>query len=284
MAAKKKSCFSRLLKLFFVLLVVLIVLLVVLVALAIGKPVSYPAPKFEKRDTGVMASVITRLARSLVDKEGRVVDVAELHLTQNEVQTLLDALMRDDREDAPEVVPYAVIWEDGRIRAHLSIPIKSRSALFSGKALNLFIELTPYVDDGQLTIEPGAGSIGKLTMSQFALNKLARRMEREAMSREKIRTTLSAFKSIEPGEDDTLVLMFDPRDVNTVVRILKSAGQDPREALDDEDDEDGEDRDDDDRDDDTDNDDDTAADDEEDDAADASSDGEKEEISEKIEE
>ena len=282
--AAKRGCFSRLLKLFFVLLVVLIVLAVVLVALAFGKPVSYPAPKFEKRDTGVMASVITRLARSLVDKEGRVVETAELHLAQNEVQTLLDAMMRDDREDAPEVVPYAVLWEDGRIRLFFSCQIESKQSLLSGKAINLFVELTPYVDDGQLSIVPVSGSLGNLSMPLSALNKLARRVEREMMSREKIRTTLSAFKRIEPGEGGTLILMFDPRDVNTVVRILKSAGQDPREALDDEDDEDGEDRDDDDRDDDTDNDDDTVADDEEDDAADDTSDGEKEEISEKIEE
>ena len=240
--ASKKGCFSRFLIVFLVLLAVLIVLAIVLVALAIGTPVSYPAPKFDSRDTGVMASVVTRLARSLVDKEGRVVETAELHLRQNEVQTLLNAMMRDDREDAPETVPFAVIWEDGMIHAHLSAPIRSRSALFSGKALNLFVELTPYVDDGQLTIEPGSGSIGKLTMSRFALNKLARLMEQEAMNREKIRTTLSAFQCIEPDDNGGLVLMFDPRDVNTVVRILKSAGQNPRESSDEED-EDDEDRD-----------------------------------------
>ena len=281
--AAKKGCFSRLLKLFLVLLAILIVLAVVLVALAIGKPVSYPAPKFEKRDTGVMAGVITRLARSLVDKEGRVVDVAELHLTQNEVQTLLDAMMRDDRENAPETVPYAVIWEDGMVRAHLSTPIRSRSALFSGKALNLFIELTPYVDDGQLTIEPGSGSIGKLTMSQFALDKLARRMEREAMSREKIRTTLSAFQCVEPDDNGGLVLMFDPRDVNTVVRILKSAGEDPNEALDEADEDDEAEEDDEEEDDRDDVEDDANADDD-DDAANASFDGENDERIEKVEE
>ena len=242
--ATKKGCFSRILILLLVLLVVLIVLAVVLVALAIGMPVSYPAPKFDSRDTGVMASVVTRLARSLVDKEGRVVDVAELHLTKKEVQTLLNAMMRDDREDAPETVPFAVIWEDGMIHARLSAPIRSRNALFSGKALNLFIELTPYVDDGQLTIEPEAGSIGKLTMSRFALNKLARLIENEAMNREKIRTTLSAFQCIEPDDNGGLVLMFDPRDVNTVVRILKSAGQDPREVFDEEEEEEDEDWDD----------------------------------------
>lgn len=67
------------------------------------------------------------------------------------------------------------------------------------------------------------------------------------MRNDNTRTTLSAFKRIEPGEDGTLVLMFDPRDVNTVVRILKSAGEPQtreeldRDADDDEDDEDDED-------------------------------------------
>ncbi len=225
--ASKKGCFIRLLKSFLVLLILLIVLLIVLVLLAIGNPVSYPAPTFDGRDKGVMAGVITRLARSLVDKEGRVVETAELHLTQNEVQTLLNAMMRDDRPNAPETVPYAAIWEDGKIRLFFS------GSLRFGKAANLFAELTPYVDDGQLSIVPGSGSIGKLPMSQRAMEKMARWVEKDAMSREKVRTALSAFKRIEPGDGGTLVLMFDPRDVNTVVRILRSAGEEPHEESDD---------------------------------------------------
>ena len=236
MAAKKKGCFSRLLKIFFVLLIVLAVLLVSLFFLATGAPVSYPAPKFDGRSKGLMAGAITRLARSLVDKEGRVVETAELHLTQNEVQALLDTMMRDDGEDAPETVPYALVWDEGMIRFFYSQPSDAAIPPFSGKAVNLLVELTPYVDDGQLTIVPGTGSLGKVTIPRFALNELARWIEKDMMSRERIRTTLSAFKRIEPGENSTLVLMFDPRDVNTVVRILKSAGENPREASDEEDD------------------------------------------------
>ncbi len=233
MAEKKKGCFSRLLKLFFTLLFLLIVLLFVLSILVHGAPETYPAPQFDGRAKGIMAGTITRLARSLVDKEGRVVDVAELHLTQNEVQTLLDAMMRDDRVDAPETVPYAVIWEDGMVRFFYSQPSDAKIPPLSGKAVNLLVELTPYVDEGQLTIEPGAGSFGKVPIPHFALNKLARWIEKDLMSREKVRTTLSAFKSIEPGDNGGLVLMFDPRDVNTVVRILKSAGEpQTREELD----------------------------------------------------
>ena len=242
MAAKKKGCFSRFLKVFFVLLIALAVFSFILAILMLGAPESFPAPKFDARAKGIMAGTITRLARSLVDKEGRVVDVAELHLTQNEVQTLLNAMMRDDREDAPEVVPYAVIWEDGMVRFFYSEPSDAMLPPFSGKAVNLLVELAPYVDDGQLTIEPGAGSFGKVPIPRFALNKLARWIEKDMMSRENIRTTLSAFKSIEPDDNGGLVLMFDPRDVNTVVRILRSAGEDPRE-LDEESDGDDEDND-----------------------------------------
>ena len=244
MAAKKKGCFSRLLKLFFVLLIVLAVLAYILAGLIQhGKPETYPAPKFDSRAKGIMAGTITRLARSLVDKEGRVVDVAELHLTQKEVQTLLDAMMRDDRADAPEAVPYAVLWEDGRVQFFYSETSDAILPPFSGKAVNLLIELTPYVDDGQLTIDPGSGSLGKLSIPRFALNKLARWMEKDLMRRDNIRTTLSAFKCIEPDDNGGLVLMFDPRNVNTVVRILRSAGEDPNEEVEEEDDEDEEDRD-----------------------------------------
>ena len=229
--ASKKGCLPKILKVLGILLVVLIVLAIVLGLLATWDPVSYPAPEFDGRAKGVMAGVITRLARSLVDKEGRVVEIAELHLTQNEVQTLLNAMLRDDRKVAPETVPYALIWDDGRIRVFYSCSLRF------GRAANLFIELTPHVDDGKLTIAPGSGSIGKLPMSQRAMNKLARWAEKEAMSREKIRTALSAFKRIEPDDNGGLVLMFDPRDVNTVVRILKSAGEDPSAVADEDEDE-----------------------------------------------
>ena len=202
--------------------------------LLFGPAVTYPAPKFDSRDKGVMAGVVTRLARSLVDKEGRVVETAELHLSQNEVQTLLNAMMRDDAEDAPETVPFAVLWEDGGIRFFYSEPSDSLPPIASGKAVNLFVELAPHVNDGQLRIEPGAGTVGRIPIPRFVLNKLARWIEKDMMSREKIRTAISPFSSIEPGPNGSLVLMFDPRDVNAVVRVLRSAGGEDAEDEDEE--------------------------------------------------
>ena len=216
------------------LVVIAIVLIAVVLILATGPVVTYPAPTFDKRDTGVMAGVVTRLARSLVDKEGRVVETAELHLSQNEVQILLNAMMRDDREDAPETVPYAVMWEDGKVRVFFSASLKS------GKAANLFVELAPHVNDGKLTIVPGSGSVGRLPLPRFALDKAARYLEKEAMDREKVRTAISPFSCIEPGANGSLVLMFDPRDVNAVVRVLRSADGENAE----DEDEDGEEEDD----------------------------------------
>ena len=233
MAKEKKGCLaSFFLKVFLPLVVIAIVLIAVVLILATGPVVAYPAPTFDKRDTGVMAGVVTRLARSLVDKEGRVVETAELHLSQNEVRILLNAMMRDDREDAPETVPYAVMWEDGKVRVFFS------AQLNSSKAANLFVELAPHVDEGQLTIVPGSGSLGQLPLPRFALDKAARFLEKEAMSREKVRTAISPFSCIEPGENGSLVLMFDPRDVNAVVRVLRSVGgEDVEDEEDDDDDE-----------------------------------------------
>ena len=229
----KKGCLAAFFwKVILPLVVVAIVLIAVVLILATGPVVAYPAPTFDSRDTGVMAGVVTRLARSLVDKEGRVVETAELHLSQNEVQTLMNAIMRDDREDAPETVPYAAVWEDGTLRLFFSAPLRP------GKAANLFVELAPHVDGGQLHLVPGGGSVGKLPLPRFALEKAARFVEKEAMDREKVRTAISPFSSIEPGANGSLVLMFDPRDVNAVVRVLRSAGGE--DAEDDEDDEDDE--------------------------------------------
>ena len=239
MSREKRGCFASLFwKAVLLLIVVTVVLLVVLVVMMIGPVVTYPAPTFDNRDTGVMAGVVTRLARSLVDKEGRVVETAELRLTKNEVRTLINAMLRDDSENAPETVPYAVTWEDGMIRVFLSTPLKSGK-----KAVNFFIELAPYVDNGQLGIVPGAGTVGKLPMPHFVLDAAARLIVKEAMKREKIRTAVSPFSRIEPGENGSLVMMFDPRDVNAVVRVLRSAGGEEEEEADDEEDEDWDDED-----------------------------------------
>ncbi|MBR2962813.1 MAG: hypothetical protein IKC53_01245 [Lentisphaeria bacterium] len=225
--AAKKGCFSRLLKVFLVLLAVLIILLITLFFLATGAPVSYPAPKFDGGDTGVIAGVITRLARSLVDKEGRVVETAVLKLSRSEVQTLLNAEIAKSVRADTRALPYAVVWDAGRLQLHYSMPLSS------GRAVNVSVEVSPVVDEGDLTLIPGQGAIGKVPMPRAALNYAAKKLELMATGDDSTRTALSAFKRIEPGEDGTLLLMFDPRDVNTVIRILRSAGEpQSREELD----------------------------------------------------
>ena len=221
--ASGKGCFVRILKVLCILLIVLIVLLISLFLLATGAPVSYPAPKFDGRDTGVVANIITRLARSLVDKEGRVVDIAVLRLTQNEVQTLLNAAIAKSDNLKHETLPYSALWDEGNLHVHCSMP------LFSGRAANLAFEFSPIVEKGELTLVPGGGSMGQIPMPGGALDYAAKRLAQMAMQNDSARTTLSAFTRIEPGDDGTLLLMFDPRDVNTVVRILRSAGSPPEE-------------------------------------------------------
>ena len=228
--AAKKGCFFKILKIFLVLLIALIVLLISLFFFATGAPATYPAPKIDSRDTGVIASVITRLARSLVDKEGRVVETAVLKLSQNEVQTLLNAEIAKSVRVETQSLPYAVVWDAGRLQLHYSMPV------FSGRAANISVEVSPIIDEGDLTLIPGQGSIGKVPMPQAALNYAAKKLEQMAMGDDSTRTALSAFTRIEPSEDGHLLLMFDPRNVNTVVRILKSTGEDPRKASDEEDD------------------------------------------------
>ena len=221
--ASKKGCFIKCLKISGILLVALIVLAVSLFLLATGAPASYPAPEFDGGDTGVVANIITRLARSLVDKEGRVVDTAVLNLSQKEVQTLLNTAIAKSNDRKHDTLPYAVIWDAGRLQVHYSMPV------FSGRAANLSVEFSPVVDRGKLTLVPGGGSMGRLPMPRKALDYAAKKLAKQAMRDDSTRTMLSAFTRIEPGEDGTLLLMFDPRDVNTVVRILRSAGQDPGE-------------------------------------------------------
>ena len=232
--ASDKGCFINLLKIFFIALIVLVVAVVSLFFLATGSPATYPAPAFTGGDTGVVANIITRLARSLVDKEGRVVETAVLRLSESEVQTLLDAAIAKAINNDPRPLPYQVTWEAGKLYVLFSSP-----SLFLGRAINLSVDFSPVVDNGVLTLTPESGTFGHFPMMRKGLDTAAKRLEEAAMQNDSARTALSAFKRIEPGEDGTLLLMFDPRDVNTVVRILRSAGQDPS-APDDEDDEDDE--------------------------------------------
>ncbi len=222
-SGKKGCCLFSLLKFFFLVLIVLVIVSIVLFLYATGAPTSYPAPVFEGRDTGVVANIVTRLARSLVDKEGRVVDTAVLKLSQSEVQTLLDAAIAKSNDLKHETVPYAVIWEDGKLHLHYS------SIVSDGCAVNFSVEVSPVVEQGELTLVPGGGSAGQLPLPYILLNYAAKKLARKAMKNDSTRTALSAFTRIEPGDDGTLLLMFDPRDVNTVIRILRSAGESPEE-------------------------------------------------------
>jgi len=216
--ASEKGCFIRILKVFGILLVVLIVLVVSVFLLATGAPASYPAPKFDGGDTSVVANIITRLARSLVDKEGRVVETAVLQLTRNEVQTLLDAAVAKSDNLKHETLPFAAVWDEGNLHVHYSMPLSS------GRAANFSVEVSPVVDHGQLTLVPGGGSMGHFPLPRRAMDFAAEKLVRMAMENDSTRTMLSAFTRIEPGDNGTLLLMFDPRDVNTVIRVLRSAG------------------------------------------------------------
>ena len=224
--AGKRGCFLSILKVLLVLLIVLIVLAVTAFFLAVGGPISYPAPKYGAGETSAVANIITRLARSLVDKEGRVVDTAVLKLSQKEVQTLIDAAIARSIRVETLSLPYSAVWDAGRLQVHYSMPTSMH-----GRAVDLSLELSPFVEDGELTLVPGRGSAGRLPLPGFALDIAAEKLAEMAMQDDSTRTALSAFTRIEPGDDGTLLLMFDPRDVNTVVRVLKSAG-DPREELD----------------------------------------------------
>ena len=240
MASRKASVFFKALKILLpILLVLFVVLAFVTARLAIGHPTFYPVPEFDARDKSTIANIITRLARSLVDKEGRVVDTAVLKLSQDEVQTLVNAAVRgSDPDYGLERLSYAAEWNAGRMQVRYS------SILSRHTALNFQVEVTPSVDRGNLTLIPGGGSVGRLRLPRFALRFAADKLAKRAMQDDSVRTMLSAFTRIEPGDDGTLLLMFDPRDVNTVVRILRSAGEDPSapddEEEDDEDDEESE--------------------------------------------
>jgi hypothetical protein len=225
--ASGKGCFFTSLKILCLLLIVLILVLAALFFLATGSPTAYPAPKFDGGDTGVVANIVTRLARSLVDKEGRVVETAVLRLSRDEVQTLLNAAIAKANDRGHETLPYQATWENGNLHV-----VFSSDPLFAGRSVNLFLEVSPVVDNGELTLIPGSGSFGHFPMPRKALDSAARKLERAAMRNDNTRTSLSAFKRIEPGEDGTLLLMFDPRDVNTVVRVLRSAGAPPEEDRD----------------------------------------------------
>ena len=222
--AGKRGCFLSILKVLLVLLIVLIVLAVTAFFLAVGWMRSYPAPKYGAGETSAIANIVTRLARSLVDKDGRVVDTAVLKLSQKEVQTLIDAaIVRSIRVETLSL-PYSAVWDAGRLNVHYSMPTSMH-----GRAVNLSLELSPFVEDGELTLVPGHGSAGRLPLPGFALDIAAEKLAEMAMQDDSTRTALSAFTRIEPGDDGTLLLMFDPRNVNTVVRVLKG---EPREELD----------------------------------------------------
>ena len=229
---------SGCLKAFLIFLLIFLVLAVgipfLLFRLAVGAPASYPSPQFDVRDKTTVANIITRLARSLVDKEGRVVETAVLKLSPDEVQTLVNAAIRSSNDRELENLPYAAQWDNGRLRAYCSLPFNR------DRAANLDIEVSPLVDNGKLLLSPGRGKVGNLPLPRFALRKAANFLMARAMANDSVRTTLSAFTRIEPGEDGTLLLMFDPRDVNTVVRILRSAGQDPSERSEEDEEEDEE--------------------------------------------
>ncbi len=242
MAEKRRSgCLKKLLVVLLIVLILAIALPLTLFWLAIGAYSPQPVEAYTPHDASTVANIITRLARSLVDKEGRVVETAVLTLSEDEVQTLINSAIREANggDSDPRLwVDYEVIWKEDGLLVKYSMPVstggikvKSMITGMQSRAINFRIEFSPVVDRGKLTIDPRRGSAGMIPLPRIILRKAANFLTARAMANDSVRTTLSAFTRIEPGENGTLVLMFDPRDVNTVVRILRSAGQDSRDGI-----------------------------------------------------
>ena len=240
MAEKRRSgCLKKLLVVLLIVLILAIALPLTLFWLAIGAYSPQPVEAYTPHDASTVANIITRLARSLVDKEGRVVETAVLILSEDEVQTLINSAIREANNgdsDSRVWVDYEVIWKEDGLLVKYSMPvstggIKSMITGMQSNAINFRIEFSPVVDRGKLTIDPRRGSAGMIPLPRIILRKAANFLTARAMANDSVRTTLSAFTRIEPGENGTLVLMFDPRDVNTVVRILRSAGEESRTGI-----------------------------------------------------
>ncbi len=242
MAEKRRSgCLKKLLVVLLIVLVLAVALPLTLFWLAIGAYSPQPLDAYTPHDASTVANIITRLARSLVDKEGRVVETAVLTLSKDEVQTLIDSAIiqaNGGDSDSRVWVDYEVFWKEDGLLVKYSMPVSTGGikvkSLITGRqsdAINFRIEFSPVVDRGKLTVNPQRGSAGMIPLPRIILRKAANFLTAKAMANDSVRTTLSAFTRIEPGENGTLILMFDPRDVNTVVRILRSAGQDSRDGI-----------------------------------------------------
>ena len=165
MAEKRRSgCLKKLLVVLLIVLILAVALPLTLFWLAIGAYSPQPVDAYTPHDASTVANIITRLARSLVDKEGRVVETAVLILSEDEVQTLINSAIREANggdSDSRVWVDYEVIWKEDGLLVKYSMPvstggIKVKSVIsgMQSNAINFRFELSPVVDRGKLTINP----------------------------------------------------------------------------------------------------------------------------------
>lgn len=199
----------------------LILLALALFFCSLGDRNEYYAPQFNATDASAATDVIMRLSRAMVDRDSRPVETVRLRLRRNEVQMLVNTMIRSSNRSGREFLPYAALWDDGFFRIHCSMPV------FGNKAVNLYLEITPSVENGRLSLVPGRGSAGHLPLPRSVLRGIADRIAGKLMRNESARTALSAFILLEPRDDGSLLVMFDPRDMNAVINLLRSAKKPP---------------------------------------------------------
>ena len=184
MAEKRRSgCLKKLLIVLLIVLILAIALPLTLFWLAIGAYSPQPVDAYTPHDASTVANIITRLARSLVDKEGRVVETAVLTLSEDEVQTLINSAIiqaNGGDSDSRVWVDYEVIWGEEGLLLKYSMPvsnggIKVKSLLtgMQSNAINFRLELSPVVDRGKLTVNPQRGSAGMIPLPRIILRKAA---------------------------------------------------------------------------------------------------------------
>lgn len=206
-------------------LLVLFVLAIALFLFMLGGRNEFFAPRFNVVDASAAADVIMRLSRSMVDRDSKPVETVKVRLKRHEVQMLVNTVIRNANASGREFLPYAALWDDGFLRVHCSMPA------FGSRAVNLYLEITPFVENGKLSLIPGDGYAGRVPLPRFILRGVADRISRGIMRNETARTALSAFIRLEPREDGTILIMFSPRNVNAVVNLLRSARKPSEQEL-----------------------------------------------------
>ena len=209
--AKKR----RILRLTILLVPILLVILTGVMLL--GSPHRWQvSPHVSLAEAARLQGIIGKLTSAMVTEDGKMVEKAEIELTQNEINTLLTTGLRAAQRHQQPDFYYDAEWSQGAL-------VLRGSKILPVFAINLEAEIIPAVSADKVALSVRSCRVGWLALSPKLVETALNNKLEEFEGQEEYRAFTAIVESLAVQKEGSVILRLRPDNIKLVFPLLLNA-------------------------------------------------------------